>query len=310
MLERCLQLVDPLCQPLEPAQLEADQLDAARELMERLARVYPNGWGWDYQRLGDVCRRLGRWERAVYYYRKACRYAPRSSRPAECLAQVWLALGDSLRAERAFRQALRRDPGRIALRDEVRRCQGLCSPLDDLAPPRALPPPWQTSPVRPVFTSQIGFHDVCDASKEHDVVLREFRQVLYQDGAWHGRYRLVARVKYPGVFALTYPGVHQAKLLKSLLYRSHGAVEDTCDLRQGGWAVYPDCIPGDLAEAEWLFEGSDDFEWEVQSQADSYTLCFPIELEPNWSREPEQIEVAKGWRVVVWIRAGTVRVGR
>ena len=89
-----LKLLDPWAWPPQMEALSPQARTEALALMEKLLAHFPNGWGWNYQRLGDIYRELGRFRQAATCYRRAARCAPRSAHPWRCLAEVLLKLDE------------------------------------------------------------------------------------------------------------------------------------------------------------------------------------------------------------------------
>jgi len=301
LLERRLSLLTPHLSPVEPDQLLDEELDLACELMEGLAKVHPNGWGWEYQRLGEMYWRRGRLAEAERSYRKAARYAPTEAQP-------WIDLADCVSdPEKAYAEALKREPERISLRDRVQQR------LQALAPEQTCLPDWPILPTRQIWMSDVGFYDVCDGhDNELSVRLEETRQLIFGDGASYGYYREVMELPQARVFSVTRPKQARGEgLERSLLYRLDGSVEDTLDLAQGSWMCFHQCQSGEWAESCWLLEdpGLPGFfqEWEVGQQG-RYVLVYPTHLPLFFSRAADESRVEGGWRIASWTSCGPLHV--
>ncbi len=190
LLARRLHLMTPNSYPVQVEHIPESELSEAARTMEALARLYPNGWGWDYNRLAQVYTTLDQPHRARFCYRKAAAYRPLD--PA-----AWEALGksenESSKAVAAYKRALRLSPERIDLRDRIEQCKGAIPLLETLAPPQVCLPPWDLQEQEVIWGQKAGFYDVCDSHHPaRTVLLREMRQAVYSDGASYGFYRLVA----------------------------------------------------------------------------------------------------------------------
>lgn len=302
----------PFSYPVDVDQIPESDLPEAARLMEALAKMYPNGWGWDYQRLAHVYRRLGNQQKASIYYRKAATYRPTDPDAWEASAK-----NDTVpaRAATAYRKALKMSPDRVYLRDRIEQCKGSAPTLETLAPPQTCLPPWQLLNEEVVWGQKAGFYDVCDGQHPaRSILLQEMRQVIYPDGASYGCYRLVAETPQDRVFSPEYPKpVRRLRtaLHTSRLYRRDGRVQDTLDLSQGSWPAFPDCEEGDIAESAWAVSsaGYDGFsqEWDV-GQSERYVLIRPTDRPFHVSRPPDVSEVRENWTIDTWTSSGPLKV--
>ena len=312
LLQDKLKLLDPWTFPPAWESLSEPQAAQACALMEKLAQRFPNGWGWDYQRLGDLHRRLGHLHRAAVCYRQAARYEPRHARPWCRLGEALLELGQGQRAERAFRAALRAEPARVAVRDQLTRCAGRPPELDDLVPRANQAPPWPTPPLRRLTLREAGFHDTCDALSTGSKVETELRQRIYPDGAVYGVVREMREVEVAGLCSFTadQDPIADTSVVNSVLYRrppSVASAEDTSELGQGVWVVFPDCHPGDRVTAEYRLErpaaivpGHFWQAWQGGRPADRYALVSPGSWGLFSSRPPSQRSIAGDLNVSIW----------
>ena len=312
LFERRLQLMTPFCSPVVVEHIPESDLAEAARLMEALAKLYPNGWGWDYRRLAQVHRRLGNQHKASTFYRKAAAYRPTDP-------DAWEALAENetvpARVATAYRKALNMSPDRVYLRDRIEQCQGATPRLETMAPPQSYRPPWQLLHEEVVWEHQAGFCDVCDSRHPaRRILLQEMRQVLYSDGASYGCYRLVAETPQDRVFSPEYPQALRrlrTVLRVSRLYRRDGRVQDTLDLSQGTWPAFPDCEAGDIAEAAWTVSsaglGGFSQDWDI-GPSERYVLIHPTGRPLKVSRLPDASDVKEGWTVDTWTSSGCLRV--
>lgn len=312
LLERRLSLMTPYSAPVDIEHIPADELREAATLMEALGKKYPNGWGWDYQRLAAVYRRLGEKVKASRYYRKAASYRPWDPDAWETLADHET---DPSKAVRAYQKALKLSPNRIGLRDKIEQCRGAAPLLEALSPAEPCQPSWDLQAEEVVCQQEAGFYDVCDSQHPARVILlEEMRQVVYSDGASYGLYRLVAETPEDRVFSPGYPTPMKAlrtTVVTSRLYRQDGRVQDTLELGQGDWPAFPDCAEGDIAEAVWEASaaGFAGFcqEWTLGPAA-RYALIHPAD-ETLYATRPSDIsETRGGWSVDTWTSPGPLKV--
>ncbi len=312
LLFRRLSLMTPFAAPVDVERIPERDLPEAARIMEALAKRYPNGWGWDYQRLAHVHRRLGNQLTANIYYRKAASY-----RPTDPDAWEESAANEKVPAvaAAAYRKALKMSPDRVYLRDRIEQCEGSAPLLETMAPPQSCLPPWELSKEEIVWGQRAGFYDVCDGRHPaRRILLQEMRQVIYSDGGSYGCYRLVAETPPDRVFSPEYPK-YMKKLLTTLhtsrLYRGDGRVQDTLDLSQGSWPAFPDCEEGDIAESVWTVSSAGlagfSQDWDV-GPSGRYVLVRPNGRRLQVSRPPDACEVRGRWTVETWTSSGPLKV--